>query len=304
MSTPAYRVVAPDFDGFFRTQRPADLYSKVKESIEQHFMLNGAFMAIGASQVFFTVPLRANETTAVEFKDHGVPVGSLVLDMNLTGQGGPMPIQWQINDSQQRFSDLGMAHIFGACPNADRPREGSVAVAITWIAPPEDETSLRHLIDAATFYSNAIALSTQGLENAGHFDRVIVPANIAVESAIGRALFRFIESFASNEKAADFLKNAATYGHQLKILLPIVTHMTGAPALSDDIRGALGRLLTLRNEIGHGGKPKKVAITRAVAAEMFTAALFGYRYAGLLGAEIEKAKREGRLPTRAVREDR
>lgn len=289
------RVEATNFDRFFATAAPSDLFETLKQSVSQHFMLTGAFLALGATTATFRVPLHANATTRVEFKDHGVPSGSIILDVNQTGTGGPMALEWQINSSQQRFSDRGVMHLYGACPNESLPREGDVCVAVTWIAPPNDETPLRHLIDAARHFSEAAALATQELPVAGHFDRVIIPANVAAESALGRVMFDVARLFANRENAETFLSSGATYAHQLKVLLPMVAHLAGAPDLPNEIRGALDRLRAYRNKIAHRGESKR-EITRDVAAEMLTAALFGYHYARVLGRHVEEAKKDGRLP--------
>src|SRR4051812_20252607 len=104
------------FDRYFVEKDPSDLYERLKFSVAEHFMLTDAFLALGARTESFRVPVRANETTTVEFKEHGVPPGSIVLNINRTGMGGPMSLEWQINSSQQRFSDLGVMHLYGACP--------------------------------------------------------------------------------------------------------------------------------------------------------------------------------------------
>jgi len=115
----------------------------------------------------------------------------------------------------------------------------------------------------------------------------VVPANIAAEAAIGRVVSDAIKGFAKS--------SGVNYVHQLRVLLPMIAHMTGAPSLPAKIVSVLDQLRDARNKIAHRGKPEK-EITRSAAAEMFTAALFGYHYARLLGEHVNTAKIEGRLP--------
>jgi hypothetical protein len=75
--------------------------------------------------------------------------------------------------------------------------------------------------------------------------------------------------------------------------------MTGAPRLHEDIRGLLNRLRALRNELAHDGKPE-TPLKQRDAAELLVAAVFGFHYAQLLHAEVEKAQRDKRLPTPQV----
>ena len=89
----------------------------------------------------------------------------------------------------------------------------------------------------------------------------------------------------SNAYIKPFLDDAATYSHQLNVLLPLVAEWSRVPHLPDHIRGALNRLRRLRNDIAHRGKPEAL-LTPAEAAEVLCAALFGFRYVGFLQSRI------------------
>ncbi len=294
-SAPFVHVEQTNFDRFFSAGEPRDLYETLRKRVETHAMLTDAFRVLGATTTAFRVTLRANETTQVDFARYGIPFGATILDINQMGMEGPWAFEWQSESSQQRFSELGVMQLFGVRPHETVPPEGDVSVVITWTLCDDDDISLRHLIDAARHFSAAATRSTQGLPTDGHFDRVIIPANIAVESAIGRVMFETIRLFTNKENAERFLSDGATYAHQLKVLLPMVAHLANAPPLPNEIRGALDRLRGHRNKLAHRGESTS-EITRAVAAEMFTAAMFGHFYAGFLGRAIEQAKKDGRMP--------
>jgi len=80
----------------------------------------------------------------------------------------------------------------------------------------------------------------------------------------------------SNAHIKPFLDDAATYSHQLNVLLPLVAEWS---------RMALNRLRRLRNDIAHRGKPEAL-LTPAEASEVLCAALFGFRYVGFLQSRI------------------
>jgi hypothetical protein len=172
--------------------------------------------------------------------------------------------------------------VYGASFGKDLPDAG-VFVAVTWIAPGSDEISIRQLVDAARAY------------DAGRYDSMIVPANVAVESALGAAVYDWLTPFCAKACVKSFLADAATYSHQLNVLLPVACYMIGVKPLPEHIRGVLNQLRRLRNDVAHLGVPSR-SLSRDIAAEFLTAAVFGFHYAQLFHAELKRALSRGKLP--------
>ena len=137
---------------------------------------------------------------------------------------------------------------------------------VTWAEHDADDEGRRSLNRAL------MALADDRLEE------TIVPANVAVEVTLNRVLGQHLEDVGiGKERAKAFMSDAATYSHQLNVLLPVLLHGTGAPPMSDHLRGLLNRLRDLRNAFGHRGQAK-APLTREVVAECLTAAVFGFHY--------------------------
>ena len=148
--------------------------------------------------------------------------------------------------------------------------EPEMVISAVWVIPSTSE-SWKNLLDAFVHYIH------------DEYESVIIPANTAVECALGKFLGDWMKGIgiASNEIIEQFLTNGATYGHQTNILLPILMTCLKGPILSSDIRGELHGLNRLRNRIAHDGKSPR-EISKAECAKLLCAALFGVSYVGLL----------------------
>lgn len=82
-------------------------------------------------------------------------------------------------------------------------REGRAFVSAEFVRR-EDDTVVRHLIDAARQYE------------ARRFDAVVVPANIAAVAAITPAVTAALSAYGTTESREAFLRDGATYSHQLR----------------------------------------------------------------------------------------
>jgi hypothetical protein len=91
--------------------------------------------------------------------------------------------------------------------------ETKVSVMITWVAHNEDEIELLSITDAFDAYSN-----NQFLDS-------IVPANVAVESALSKLLSNYIGQVVAKQQAKDFLTDAATYSSQLNVVLRLIVSL-------------------------------------------------------------------------------
>jgi hypothetical protein len=91
--------------------------------------------------------------------------------------------------------------------------ETKVLVMITWVAHNEDEIELLSITDAFDAYSN-----NQFLDS-------IVPANVAVESALSKLLSHYIGQVVAKQQAKDFLTDAGTYSSQLNVVLRLIVSL-------------------------------------------------------------------------------
>jgi len=154
------------------------------------------------------------------------------------------------------------------------PASNEVSVMATWLPSSENDSSWLSLVTAFEAYV------------AQKYDTSIVPANVAVESALLRFMSDYLVTKGiAKKRLDDFLTNAATYSHQINVLLPLLTSLTEMPVLPDQIRGALNRLRRLRNQIAHHGETDH-PLTKEIAAESLTAALFGLRYVQILETDM------------------
>jgi hypothetical protein len=105
-------------------------------------------------------------------------------------------------------------------------------------------------------------------------------------SSLNVFLFGYLGRYAAGESVKHFLDDAATYSHQLNVVLPLVAALGGAPRLPDHIRGLLNRLRRLRNQIVHG--KLKTPLSQAEIAELLCSALFAFRYVDLVQSRLAK----------------
>ncbi|GMV12827.1 MAG: hypothetical protein AMXMBFR56_10510 [Polyangiaceae bacterium] len=258
-----------------------DWWSTLLTQVTEHFMLRGAFEAIGASTSVFEIEVKADTNVELDFRKFGVPDGARILWLNYTGHGeGPSPIEFHTNTPHVRPYEL-KRFIYGAGWGR-LPAVGRVGVAVTWIKTEEDEAAVSHLVSAAVSYSDA------------DYRSMVLAANIAAETSITRAVAAAVGRYANKDTTRAFLADAATYSHQLKVLLPMIADLFSAPQLPKHIRQRLDALRRLRNEIAHEGKEKRGPITQADAGNGLTAAIFGEHYGRLLHSVV--CAREGAAP--------
>ena len=139
----------------------------------------------------------------------------------------------------------------------------------------ENESNLVSLTDAFVAYSNDEYMDS------------IVPANVAVESALLRLLSAFLRRYVGNERVDIFLNSSATYSDQLNLILPLVCSLKGLPILSTEIRGLLNSLRRYRNNMAHRGIVEN-PLAKEQIADMLCAAIFGYGYISLIESELQK----------------
>lgn len=245
-----------------------DLWRVLLDAVLNNFMLMGAFVAIGARTTAFSLDLKANETRELVFKELGVPEDASILSINYTPQGGGcFPIELHGNTPHWGPPRGGRVHLFGRSfpKTSDEPSEAPINCAVTWMKAPDEDDGWSHLLDAYRAYGDK------------NWRGVIIPANVAAESAISKAMFDLVRRFAGKKETEAFLSDGATYAHQLKVVLPMACALAGIPPLAAEIRGHLDRLRKFRNELAHTGSLDSPLEQQRVA-ELLVAATFGFRY--------------------------
>ena len=247
----------------------------VKNGITQNFMFSQAFSAIGANSTIIEFYLRPNERTIFKFSEHGIPESAKILHVNYTPQGGGLfPIETHGNDAtrKQRHDQVAVWPM----PLGDHQEdETKVCAFVTWVEHSNIDASWKNMIAAFDAYAS------NDLESS------IVPANVAVESVVTPFLYEYITQYIGKSRVKVFLDDAATYGHQINVLLPLITSMLGLPILDDHIRGTLNKLRGYRNDIAHQGMPDGY-LTKENVAEMLSASLFAFYYIQYLRIILEK----------------
>lgn len=252
-----------------------DWWATVLREVRENFMMNQAFGPVGAQSVIFRITLRPGERTQYKLSDHGIPSDAKVLYVNYTPEGTLFPVELHGNVPTQRSlrSEVTLWPVpFGS---AAETKTTDVNVLVTWVPHSQLDESWGNLVDAFEAYA------------AGSYHSAVVPANVAVEAALSVFLFEYLARYAGRDRVKRFLEDAATYSHQLNVLLPFVSALGGVPELPHHIRGLLNRLRELRNQIAHNGKLETL-LSQGEAAELLCSALFGFRYVGLVQSRLAR----------------
>jgi hypothetical protein len=264
------------------------LWDLALATVQDDWTFMNVFQLAGAKQTYGRARLKADRVIMVNFGSWRIPKAAEILQVRYNGLGpgdGPMvlPLRFEPNLSKPEPHRL---LVYGATYGRKPTGPAQVMVSVSWVNPGPDEVSVHHLAEAAKQYEG------------GRYDGVIIPANIAVEAALGQALEDWVRAFCSKEEMADFLTRGATYAHQLKVLSSIAADTLRVARLNPAIRGRLDKLRSYRNDVGHRGKtgvhPKRLTLGKAEAGEFVTAAIFGYHYARFLHVAVTRLRRRRR----------
>jgi len=262
-----------------------DLHRTMRHQIEHFGVMGNAMVFAGAKWKVCQAPLRASQSVTIDLTQFGVPRTAEVLQLNLTAQEADCaPVLLTGNDALK--TRLGpVFHIHGIQHEAEEDRpNGKVNVSAIWFDAQNDDTAVKHLVEAATHFA------------ARRYQSMVVPANVAVESSLSPVLAEWLSAFASRDHTQDFLTNAATYSRQLNVLVPIVAFMVDAPRMPDHLRGDLNSLRGLRNALAHTGTCDSLDAKRA--AQLLTSSIFGMRYTHMMRDRVDAARKNGKLPTK------
>jgi hypothetical protein len=236
------------------------------------------FSVVGARQTYFTIELSPGEVMKIDLSSRMDAPGARVLWVNYSpqsdGDSWVMPVELHGNSPTRRW--LPQVTVLGRGFRDTRPDfRGKVGVSFAWIPQSEDDASWESLVDAF----EAIY--------AGDLVDVVLPANIGVEVRLNRFLDDFIQTRTGigRERVENFLKDGATYGHQLDVVLPLVVALTGVPAIPAPVAAGLSRLKKERNAIAHTGTPRN-PVDKSAAVEMGVSAVLGCVYIDYLRKKL------------------
>jgi len=245
-------------------RRPIDWWEQILWQIQCGFD-SLSLAPAGAVDTWIRIKMNPGQISKVDLNELGFPKHARILRLGYTAQGlGLIPTETHSN-VPTRHSFPRVIHLYGRPMNDEPQQEIDVLISVLWVPISDDEEAWNNLITAFESFLNK------------SYDSVVIPANIAVESKLTRVLFEALRSVASKERIDSFLSDAATYGHQLNVLLPLITKFLEMPSLPDHMRGILNKLRKCRNTISHEGKLSTPTTARQ-AAEYLCAAFFTFVY--------------------------
>lgn len=257
-----------------------DLWSLLlARTLDDHPLMPGIVsLGLGAFTIV-TTPLNRDVTLTVDFAEHGIPNDATIIDIVATPEtasGGPA-----------LFPALGIQHLqirglphslvlhpvlWPSTQATGGPAATQVNILIIWV-PAATEPEQEPLFSAGKAFTT------------GDYRGAIMPAQIAIELKLGQVLGDHFSQFAGKDAVRRFLNDGATYGYQLRFLLPSLFQAAGAPPLPDAVAAALQSLRRKRNRVGHEHHPTE----RAEAAPMLLGGVFGYQYVAAYGSLLGRA---------------
>ncbi len=238
-------------------------------------VMSRPLIVIGAHQTVFQLTLRREQEAVIDFSAAGVPDDAQILRVYYTVEAdGEQPPLFPLQPLKSHPEPPWIPREFSIYPHT--LGSGTIAetsklnVLVAWLPADDADASQTQLVAAFDAYA-------RGGYEPYNYDQFVIPANTAVEVALGRLMATWLTKFASADNVKNFLNDAATYGHQLNVLLPVMVRSVNAPLLPEHIRGALNRLRSLRNQLAHSGA-LSMPVTKSEAAECLCAAFFGAEY--------------------------
>lgn len=280
----------PHYDGFIQDyfrgltikcgycKAELDRWDELLRTVQNNSFSHEAFAAVGAEETVIEIVLRRNEAFPLKLSDAGVPPDARIVHINYTPNGHLFPLEMHGNvPTRHVIRNEIFLYPWPARVDEDKLATGKVTVFVTWLKQPATGESWDNLLAAFDAYTRDA------------FNSTLIPANVAVESALARLMKDLLRGVDRNDRVERFLTEAATYSYQLNIVLPLVAGYAGIRPMPDHLRQHLNRLRKLRNEMAHDGKSRH-SLTKAQAAELVTAALFGVRYVDFFRDEYRRRK--------------
>jgi hypothetical protein len=233
---------------------------------------------VRCTQIFYRLPI--GTTTELVLAAEGVPEDAQLLWVahRTRPEGQAIIVDLGATDSSRPPMQQ---YVVTGLWNSPQPAPADVQgqTTVFWAVHDADDVGRQLLVHALESVTN-------------HRSRdAIVPANVAVESTLTRVVEDYVEWIGvGKDRRRSFLRDAATFSHQLNVLSPAIARHLSAPALPAHVRGALNRLRELRNDAAHAGVRE---LDRTELGTCLAAAIVGFRYARLLGECLEATRNAG-----------
>lgn len=248
---------------------PVDWWATIVAALEDNFFFVKALELVGARSTVLVETLKRDSPLEIDLDTAGIPTEARILAVNITPQGSLFPAEVR----QHYFANDHIRHKLFLHPvqlgDQAAPEEVILSVMVTWFRAP-GQLEGEYLFDA--LHGFAVETRTDQLtHSAPRWDRLIIPANLALELVIGRLVSDAL-------KKHSFRAQGFNYFFELDPLLPLVAELLGVQRLPVHIAKVVDELRAIRNNIIHEGAPK-VPLTRADAARLLASALFAFHYA-------------------------
>jgi hypothetical protein len=250
----------------------ADLWQVVLARISSEpFLPMFALEQLGASLTRFTETIAAHKFHEIHLDAVGIPSDARILQVGYSPQGSAdggvvFPIEWHGNLPQRRVGNVlrlvGQPAISGdgtvgtVCP---------VGIRVLWVHQDTKEDGWPYLLDAFD------ALARE------EYDRVIVPAQSAVEISLMPVTRELLERHSSTDHVKGLMGDKLTFANVINIVLPFMCAQASVPEMPTAVRGSINKLRRLRNDLVHSGE-RRSSICKAESAEVLCAAVFGFEY--------------------------
>lgn len=273
------------FEGYFEGQKVScrqcghgsDFWEMAALEAKENWMSNQVFGLVFARHTIFKIILRPNEVAQYKLIDYGLPPNAEVLYVNYSPNGGGLfPLEMHGNVATERRP---RQHVYlwpRPLSREKTPEATEVNCFVTWVPMSTYGHAWRNLVKALDMYSS------------GEYLSAIVPANVAVESSLTPMLAEYLPQHIGSKKSKEFLKDGASYSHQLNAVLPLITSLLNIPKLPDHIRGKLNELRDHRNQVAHHGVLKD-DLTQEQVSALICAAVFGFQYMRYVNARLSGA---------------
>lgn len=238
-----------------------------------------SLVCLGATTTHFEREITADKYHMIDLSEVGVPKDATVLQVGYTTQGvqgdpGVMPIELHGNVPQRRIIG-NVLHLLGrALTSGDSL--GTVSRVLIWVlwVPKDERESWSYIVNGFDAFV------------AQHYDRVIVPAQSAVEISTMPIIRELLERHASISNVKNFMGERLSFANVVNVLLPFMCGQAAIPKLPDKIRDSLSTLRAIRNNLVHRGLGGN-EVTAGQAAEGLCAAVFGCEYARFVGPKLK-----------------
>ena len=254
-----------------------DLWERMLDATEFIGIASVPLSVAGAMTTTMMVPVDTTKVLELSAADLEIPDDATILrvltTMNVGGEFPErVPAMIPMHNQPLPVTRVRLPLLFAPYPSDLDLPDLNLAVQVSWIPATTPAERWRALTDAFDAYSDH------------RFEEAILPANRAVELTLRALMDSVVGKFAGADQVRNFLTDAATYGHQWNVLLPLVVGLTGATPLPDEIRGQINRLRKLRNSVGHGSN--EVDVKPADQARLMVAAVLAVQYLGIIAEDI------------------